>query len=121
MILMVDDSPEDADQFRQLIEPSGHDVRSTRTARDALQVLQTMKPGLLVVDLGMPDMDGFALLAELRRRPELADVPVLVYTISDNPEDRRRALDAGASEFVTKQTVSPQSLRELVDRLYRRP
>jgi PleD family two-component response regulator len=118
MILVVDDSVDECGRFRRQLHGAGYDIHCTRTARDALQVLETMKPGLLVVDLFMPDVDGFELVRQVRSRADLRDVPILAYTISNSPDDQWKALDLGASDFLTKGSVTPEELRDRVRRLY---
>jgi two-component system OmpR family response regulator len=119
MILMVDDSAEDCERFRRELAGAGYPVHCTRTARDALQVMETMRPGLLVVDLVMPDVDGFELVRRVREKAGVRDVPVMVYTVVDTPEGRERARGVGADDYVVKGALGAAELRERVGRLYR--
>jgi CheY-like chemotaxis protein len=93
MILIVDDVADDCETLRRAVKGAGYSAHCTRTARDALQVLESITPALLVIDLRMPDIDGMELLRRVRGRAETSAVPILVYTISDLPEDRQTALD----------------------------
>lgn len=95
-----------------------HDVESVSTGKDALHYLKTFEYDLVILDLGLPDMTGFEILATLRQSN--SDVPVLILTGIHSIDDKERGLELGADDYLTK----PFNFRELVARvkaLLRRP
>ncbi|WP_237480380.1 response regulator [Lichenibacterium dinghuense] len=114
-VLVVDDDADTRARIRTLLERDGWAVTEAGNGRDALDLYPLAKPAVVLLDLTMPVMDGFACLAALRARPDGADVPVVVLTALDlSREDRRRL--AGASQILNK---GDTSLRALVERLQR--
>lgn len=108
-ILVIDDEP----QIRRFLDISlraqGHCVLLAANAADGLALLATEGADLLILDLGLPDRDGRAVLADLR---DWSDVPVIVLTARGNEEEKVAALDAGANDYVTK----PFGVKELMAR-----
>ncbi|SNS85615.1 response regulator transcription factor [Actinacidiphila glaucinigra] len=110
-VLVVDDENDLADLLSMALRYEGWDVTTEHTGSDALRTARELRPDAVVLDVMLPDMDGPAVLARLRR--ELPDVPVLFVTAKDAVEDRIAGLTAGGDDFVTK----PFGLEEVVARL----
>ena len=108
-ILVVDDEPNIIGTLTLLLRGQGYEVLSAMTARAGLEALQRDKPDLVVLDLGLPDMDGVDVCVEIRRS---SGVPILVLSARGAEDDKVRALDAGADDYVTK----PFGTAELVAR-----
>ena len=113
-ILLVEDDVDVRAALRGVLEDDGWDVSEAGNGREALALLGTRRPEVVLLDLNMPVMDGFDFLAELRRIPGCADVPVVVLTARDLTNDDRRRL-RGASQVLNKGDIS---LRALVGRLH---
>jgi PAS domain S-box-containing protein len=112
-VLVVDDDPDARNRIRTMLERDGWAVTEAENGRAALDLFPLAKPAVVLLDLTMPVMDGFACLAALRARPDGADVPVVVLTAMDlSREDRRRL--CGANQILNKGDVS---LKALVERL----
>jgi two-component system KDP operon response regulator KdpE len=109
-ILVVDDEP----QIRRFLEISlranGYTVQTVGTGAEGLAQTAVWRPDVVILDLGLPDMDGLAVLGRLR---EWSHVPVIVLTVRDSEEDKVSLLDAGADDYLTK----PFSIVELLARL----
>jgi two-component system KDP operon response regulator KdpE len=109
-ILVVDDEP----QIRRLLEISlranGYTVQNVATGAEGLTQAALWRPDVVILDLGLPDMDGLAVLGRLR---EWSHTPVIVLTVRDSEEDKVKLLDAGADDYLTK----PFSVVELLARL----
>jgi CheY-like chemotaxis protein len=90
-ILVVEDDPTTRQMMRRLLEKEGWQVREAENGRIGLEQVAAAAPALIVLDLMMPEVDGFTFAAELRRNPEWRDIPVIVVTAKDlTPEDRLR-------------------------------
>jgi putative two-component system response regulator len=101
-ILIVDDTPENLSVLGELLQPS-YRVLAANSGRRALQIIGTdPKPDLILLDVMMPEMDGFALLDQLRRLPESNDIPVIFITAMDSTDDEERGLELGAVDYITK-------------------
>ena len=113
--LVIDDDADTRARIRSLLERDGWAVTEAADGREGLERFATARPGVVLLDLTMPVMDGFSFLEALRARPDGTDVPVVVLTAMDlTREDRRRL--AGADQVLSKGAVS---LRALADQLHR--
>ena len=110
-ILVVDDEPNITDLVATALRYEGYDVESCDSGRSALTKVATFRPHLLVLDVMLPDLDGFEVLR--RMSSEGIKVPVLFLTARDATEDKVRGLTMGGDDYVTK----PFSLEELVARV----
>lgn len=110
-VLVVDDESNITDLVATVLRYEGFDVQTAATGRDALKAVTSFRPALVVLDIMLPDLDGF----EVQR--QLADnggkIPVVFLTAKDGTEDKVRGLTMGADDYVTK----PFSLEELVARV----
>jgi DNA-binding response OmpR family regulator len=109
-VLVVDDEPRIVDLARDYLEHAGFAVLTAADGPSALRAARTRKPDVLVLDLGLPGMDGLDVARELRRD---STVPILMLTARDDEVDRILGLEIGADDYVTK----PFSPRELVARI----
>lgn len=109
-ILIVDDDPRLRDLLRLALERAGHSVLTASDGKQALVQTAREAPDLVVLDVGLPEMDGFETCRRLRERSE---VPILFLTARDDEIDRILGLELGADDYVTK----PFSPRELVARV----
>ncbi len=98
-LLLVEDDPAIRTALTRALSERGHGVRSVSTGMAGLQAAVDDRPDLVVLDLGLPDVDGCTLLAMLRA---VSDVPVIVATARDDEAETVRALDAGADDYVVK-------------------
>ena len=110
MALVVDDEVQIRRLLRVCLESDGYRVHEASTGQEAITEAAQRKPDVVVLDLGLPDMDGVEVLKRLR---EWSRVPVLVLSVRDREEDKIAALDHGADDYVTK----PFGAGELLARL----
>jgi CheY-like chemotaxis protein len=101
-VLLVEDDPELPEVLSGLLAHDGIEVECAATAREALERVRAREPELILLDLGLPDLDGFQLLQQLKGSPETQHIPVVVVTAWNNPQDKLRGFEAGASDYVTK-------------------
>ncbi len=110
LILVVDDEPRMVRFVRMNLELEGYQVSEAGSGMEALEKVRDDLPDLVLLDVMMPEMDGFETLARLR---EISTVPVIMLTVKGDEEDRIRGLELGADDYVTK----PFSPRELASRI----
>lgn len=101
-ILIVDDTPENLTVLGELLQPA-YRVRAANSGRRALQIaLSAPHPDLILLDVMMPEMDGYDVLEELRASPATRNIPVIFVTAMDGTDDEERGLDRGAVDYITK-------------------
>ena len=108
--LIIDDEPQIRRLLRVTLEDRGFRVFDAANGQDGIVQAAQCRPDIVLLDLGLPDMDGVAVLKRLR---EWSRVPVLILSVRDREDDKVAALDAGADDYVTK----PFGTAELVARL----
>jgi two-component system, OmpR family, KDP operon response regulator KdpE len=108
--LVIDDEKQIRKLLRIVLEEEQYRVLESETGKQGLLDAAVQKPDVILLDLGLPDMDGVAVLKRVR---EWSQVPVLILSVRDGPEDKIAALDAGADDYVTK----PFEAGELLARL----
>ncbi|WP_101927198.1 MULTISPECIES: hybrid sensor histidine kinase/response regulator [Luteimonas] len=101
-ILVVDDQPANLRVVSSLLSRHGYEVATASDGAEALSILATLQPDLMLLDMLMPNMDGFALLAEIKQNPDLLRLPVVFLTVAQDRELLLRAFDSGAVDYVTK-------------------
>ncbi|HNX49607.1 MAG TPA: response regulator [Thermoanaerobaculaceae bacterium] len=120
-VLLVDDSLVTREMERRLLEDAGFLVVTAGDALEGLAHLGEAGFDCLVTDIEMPGMDGFELTRHIRTMPHLTQLPVVVVSTRDRPEDRLRGLEAGADAYITKQALDATELAATVRRLAGRP
>jgi DNA-binding response OmpR family regulator len=109
-VLIVDDEPGISRLISMYLEREGFQTSSVRTGAEALEVMQSGSPSLVVLDIMLPDIDGWEVCREIRRT---SDVPIIMLTAREGDEDKIVGLEIGADDYVTKPFVP----RELVARV----
>ena len=109
-ILIVDDEPNILGTLAPLLRTRGYDVFTAMTGRSAIEAVDREKPDLIVLDLGLPDIDGVEVCREIRVS---LSVPIVVLSARGGEADKVRALDVGADDYVTK----PFGAEELLARI----
>jgi CheY-like chemotaxis protein len=117
-VLLVDDEPVIRELVQAMLEGDGVEVRCVDGGARALQEAVGWRPGLVLLDIVMPDLDGLAVLRLLRADPVLAGVPVHMLTARVRPADRAAAEKAGANGYIEK-PFKGQALQALVASLRR--
>lgn len=110
-LLLVEDDRPLASSLRQALQKSGYSVNHVDKGESALKAIQTERPDIVVLDIGLPDIDGISVLKQLRRSD--TELPVLLLTARDSVEDKVAGLDSGADDYLAK----PFEMSELLARL----
>lgn len=112
-ILVVEDERDISALVAYHLAREGYRVRTAEGGPEALEAMASERPDLIVLDLMLPGLSGYEVLGEMRRRPELVDVPVVLLTARRDEADRVKGFELGADDYLTK----PFSPRELVLRV----
>jgi CheY-like chemotaxis protein len=115
-ILVADDDADSREVLEYIVHQAGGTVRSAATANEALEVLLTWTPDVLLLDISMPTMDGFELLETIRGVSRLREIPAVAVTAHAYAADRQRCIEAGFAEHVSK-PYDGDALLDLVARL----
>ena len=116
-VLLVDDSPIARATESALVRALGHTVEEANDGEDGWSRLQSGTYDLILTDVQMPRLDGFALTRRIKQTPEMARIPVVILSSLASPEDKRRGLDAGADAYLIKGELGVESLALTIDRL----
>ena len=108
-VLVVDDEPQIRRALRTSLEAHGYEVVAVGTGEEGVVAAAEQRPDLVLLDLGLPDMDGTEVIRRIRA---FAEVPVIVLSVRESQADKVAALDAGADDYVTK----PFGMEELLAR-----
>lgn len=109
VILIVDDEPSSRETLLAALEGQDYRVETAANGADGIRLAEQFRPDLILLDVMMPEMDGFEVCRRLRSIPALAEVPIIILTALDDRDSLLAGLDAGADDFLTK----PVDRREL--------
>lgn len=110
-ILIVEDNMDTYELVHFILEKNGFETFLAVNGRDGVTAAQKQKPDLIIMDMAMPEMDGWTATAQIKRDKNLSSIPLLALTAHALPADRQRAMDAGCDEYITK----PMDLDDLVE------
>ena len=113
-ILVVDDEPHLAEMMANRLRASHYDVVTALTGHEALDRVEGEKPNLILLDILMPDMDGYQVLRRLKEKDETRRIPVIVLTVKKWSEDIKRAVEGGASDYIVK-PFDPRALLQKIE------
>jgi two-component system alkaline phosphatase synthesis response regulator PhoP len=116
LILVIDDEPDVLLLCRVNLEYEGHEVLEASGGEEGLSMAVLHRPDIVVLDVMLPEKDGFTVLKRLREHRETAEVPVIFLTAKAQDDDQIRGFLAGAAEYVTK-PFSPLALNQAVSRI----
>jgi two-component system alkaline phosphatase synthesis response regulator PhoP len=114
-ILAVDDESELTDLIHFHLGRAGHTVTTAANGWDAIEAVKRERPDIILLDLMLPDLDGFGVCEILRRDPRTATIPIIIVSAWSSSDSRNLGLELGALDYITK----PFSPLELVERIHR--
>ena len=117
-VLVVEDDADIADVLRRTVRQEGHEVRSAGDGVEALQLAEDFVPDLVILDLGLPKLDGVEVCRRLRAE---SDAPILILTARTETDDRVEGLDSGADDYLVKPFERKELLARMRALLRRRP
>jgi len=119
-VLIAEDNAVNRELLREFLELRNYTVSEACDGQEALNQIETEKPDILLLDLSMPVLDGFATIRKIRENPQWAKLPVLAVTAYAMRGDREKVLQAGFDGYLSK-PVNPVALHQELDRLLSRP
>jgi two-component system alkaline phosphatase synthesis response regulator PhoP len=112
-ILIADDEPYLIRSLSYVLQREGYRVESAADGREAMAKIEALRPDLVFLDLSLPRLDGFQVCGQIKGRPDLRSIYVIILTARGQQEDRTKGLQAGADAFMTK----PFSPKEIIQKL----
>ena len=101
-VLIVEDNEDNQELMRFLLERAGYDTFSVENGLAGIEAARREKPDIILMDLSLPELDGWSAARVLKQDPELNNIPLIAVTAHTLPGDRRRALDAGFDSYISK-------------------
>jgi two-component system, cell cycle response regulator DivK len=118
-ILVVEDDLDNQDVIRRMLELTGHVVTIANDGNEGLAAAETEQPDLILMDMSMPELDGWTLTRILKANPELARIPIIAVTSHAMREDQKRAREVGCDAYMSK-PIDYYKLNEMVQRFLSR-
>jgi CheY-like chemotaxis protein len=116
-VLLVEDSPSQAIRFKTSLESGGCQVHWAENGLDGLQAAREKPFDLIILDVELPDIDGFQICSKLKADPTVADIPVVMLTTRDRAEDALTGLDNGAVDYIPKDMFAETVLLETIKQM----
>lgn len=114
-VLLVEDDVDTRTIYSTILRHHGYEVLETENGREALELASEERPDLILLDISIPEVDGWTVASRLRGRSETADVPLVAVTAHALPDDQERAHELGCDSYLTK-PLRPQRVLEEVRR-----
>lgn len=119
-VLVVDDNMDAADMLVMMLQMFGHEVQAVYSGQTALETAVEYQPDVVLLDIGLPDMNGYEVARHLRQQPQTKDVRLIAMTGYGQDSDRQRSQEAGCEHHLVK-PVDPQKLQDLLARPVKQP
>lgn len=113
-ILYIEDEEDYQILVKRILSKAGLEVQTADTAQEGLRLLREMRPSMLILDINLPDGDGYSICDELRKDPLMADLPVLMLTVRRRPEEWLRGFSSGANDYISKPLNPPELVERVV-------
>ena len=118
-ILYVEDNQDNRLLVQRVLTANGYTLDEAKNGQEALDYLKAKSPNLILMDISMPDMDGYALTAKIKAMPEFAKTPIIAMTANVMRGDRERSLEAGCDGYIQK-PIDIDTLAQQVERYIKR-
>ena len=110
LILICDDQRGFRRIYRDVLEKDGYGVLEAATGEEGWETIIEKKPDLVLLDLGLPVLDGFQVLEKIRRSTQTKDIPVIIFSVLGEPRDVQKALQMGANDYTVKGFYTPRQV-----------
>jgi signal transduction histidine kinase/CheY-like chemotaxis protein len=118
-VLLVDDEPAAVDLLAQILQDEGYQVKGVHSGEEALRILEDSPQDIMLLDLLMPGLDGFEVIQQVRTKPRLRDIPIIVVTAKDLTDAERGFLCRSADRIIQKAGIAREALMKEIRRLLR--
>ena len=112
-VLIIEDNEQNMYLIKYILEDDGYEVRCASDGKEGIELAAVIRPDLILLDIQLPTMDGYAVARNLRLNPDLADVPIIAVTSYAMPGDREKTMEAGCSGYIEK-PIDPDTFEEQV-------
>lgn len=113
-ILVIDDEPALLNILKIKLEQEGYKFVGARSGREGLELAKQEKPDLILLDLIMPEMDGFAVFDQLKRMPEIKKIKVVILSVSGIEDDVQKGFQMGAADYLVKTKFTLDEMMEKI-------
>ena len=120
-ILYIEDNADNRTLVRRILNAEDYEFTEAKSAKEALVLLKTARPNLILMDINMPDMDGYTLTALIKSMPGFERTPILAITANVMRGDREKSLEAGCDGYIQKPLDVDQLVNEIEKFLARSP
>ncbi len=115
MTLVIEDNPQNLYLMRYILERHGYEVREATDGRSGIDLAAALRPDIILLDIQLPVMDGYAVADALRRNPDLDSTPIVAVTSYAMPGDREKCLEAGCTGYIEK-PIDPDTFADQLER-----
>lgn len=112
-ILVIEDNEQNLYLIRYILEGCGYEVRSATDGREGIELAASLMPDLILLDIQLPQMDGYTVARKLRGNPGLTGIPIVAVTSYAMPGDREKAIEAGCTGYIEK-PIDPDTFDQQV-------
>lgn len=116
-VLLIEDSKTQAAQIKAMLEGLGMEVRLAYDGLDGIRAVMERQPGLIILDVKLPGMDGFQVCRRLKRSPETQHIPIIMLTEKDGAQATMSGLQAGADDYIPKDIFATEHLVNTLQQL----
>lgn len=116
-ILIIEDEPSLLEMYKLYFERAGFEVLAVNNGRPGLELAKNKKPDLILLDILMPDVNGWQVIKELKGHPQTNQIPILVFSNLGQAEEIQKGLNLGADDYIVKTDLTPKELLAKVERM----
>lgn len=114
-VLVIEDNEQNLYLVRFILERSGYEVFAAPDGQSGIEMAASLRPDVILLDIQLPVMDGYAVARSLRKNPDLAETPIVAVTSYAMPGDQEKAMEAGCNGYIEK-PIDPDTFVEKVER-----
>ena len=116
-ILIIEDQRGFRRVYRDVLVDDGYEVLEATNGEEGWEMIMAHNPSLVLLDLGIPVLDGFQVLEKIRRSSQTKDIPVIIFSVLGEPKDVKKALDMGANDYTVKGFYTPRQILSKIKNL----